>query len=672
MTQQFTRRRFIGTAAIGLPALGMAPALVRPAFAQDAREALGTKQGGAQGAHPGVHPLQAIMEKHPAALRAELNGVHPRVFTTSAGLEQLRQRAKGSHAAIWKKALSNLVAMKEEPEASPAQTRRAQNTVGIGMVGAALAYKIEGEQRFLDAAKKYMDAAVSYPVWGYSFSKPDVDLAAGHLLYGMGTAYDLLFDVLSAEERNKYRDKIVRQARIMAAHFSPKPGMSYSYSQNHCFIPISGLAVAAYAVYDEVPEAANWAALSRAIFTQVLAVASPDGYFYEGVEYWIFSMPWIIHGLDAFAHAAGDDLYDQPSLRKTHLYIAHSITPNGQDIFDFGDAFEGPITRAHEGHEADRTHPGGKLHSNYNLLYRLAARFGNGDAQGVANWMESLGHVCAEDFWSLLWLDPSIKATPIAKLPPHHHFDDLGTIYWRSDWTDKATAFAFRAGPPEGHHAATMIPKMPDWHLSMGHSHPDAGSFILFGGGSYLTGPKGYAGIPSSKISNTLLIDGQGQANEGKGHDAFDDYPYDRLNRIRITTAVLGKDHADIIADITSAYKPELGVESLVRRFSFARGAFTTSDTLRASKPVVLTAQVHGDRDIVQESPQRFIIQDKPTSLKVEVRSKAAKAVVEPGYVISAGPPGNVDKGPKQQRGNVVRTSLPAAQQATLVTSMKF
>lgn len=665
MKQHFTRRRFLGTAALALPALGVAPA-----FGQDAREALGTRQGEA---HTGsVHPLQALMAAHPAPLRREFHGVHPRVFTTAAGLEQMRQRARGSHRALWQQALGKLVAMREEPAVAPAQARRAQNTVGIGMVGAALAYRIEGEQRYLDAARRYMDAAVSYPVWGYSYSKPDIDLAAGHLLYGMGAAYDLLYDALSAEERSRYRDKLVRQARILAAHFMPQPGKTYSYSQNHCFIPVSGLAVAAYALFDEVPEAATWAALSRAIFHQVLAVASPDGYFYEGVEYWVFSMPWIIHGLDAFAHAAGDDMYDLPALRKTHLYMAHSLTPNGQDIFDFGDAFEGPVTRARVGHEAERTHPNGKLHSNYNLLYRLASRFGNPEAQGVAAWMQSLGHVCAEDFWSLQWFDAELPATPMARIAPHHHFDDLGTVYWRSDWSEKATAFAFRAGPPEGHHAATLIGKMPDWHLSMGHSHPDAGSFILYGGGSYLTGPKGYAGIPRSSLSNTLLVDGQGQAKEGAGHDAFAGYPYARLDSIRITKLELGSDHADIVADLTGAYRPELGIERLQRRFSLARGSWTTSDTMRASKPVVLTAQVHGDRAIQQQGARSFVVAGSPAALKVELLSKAARAVVEPGLVISAGPPGNVDKGPKQQRGNVLRISLPAARQATLVNRMTF
>lgn len=664
MTQIVGRRRFLGAAALTGPVLA-----TRQALAQDAREALGTMIGKATG---GPHPLEGIMQAHPASMRKELHGVHPRVFFTRDGLEQLRQRARGSHRALWTRALERLVALREDPPPAPAQKRRAQNTVAMGIVGAALAYKVEGEARYLEAARRYMDAAASYQVWGYTFSKPDVDLAAGHLLYGMGFAYDLLHDVLSAEERTRYRDKLLRQARIMYAHFKPAPGKSYSYSQNHCFIPMAGLAVASYALWDDAPEAAQWAALSRAIFTRVLEVSSPDGYFYEGVEYWIFSMPWIIHALDAFAHAAGDDMYDTPNLRKAHLYIAHSITPNGQDVFDFGDVFEGPVTRSRVGEEPARTHPNGKLHSNYNLLYRLAARFRNPEAQGIAAWMQSLGHSCEEDYWSLAWFDPAVPAKPMSAIEPWHHFDDLGTVYWRSNWTQKATAFAFRAGPPEGHHVAGILAKLPDWHLEMGHSHPDAGSFMLYGGGTYLTGPMGYAGIPSSKLSNTILIDGQGQANEGGGHDAFRDYPYDRLNQIRITSAKLGRNQAEIVAELAGAYRPELGVERLERRFTFAHNGWTTTDRMHATKPVVLTAQVHGDTAISQSAQRSFVIAGKPSSLKVDVQTLGVKAVIEPGVVIAAGPPGHVDQGPREERGMVLRLSLPASQDATLVTTMRF
>lgn len=663
MNSTFTRRRFLG-AGLSLPALALQNAL-----AQDERESLGTGRGKPMA---GPHPLQALMATHPAPLRRALQGVHPRVFVTADGLEALRTRAKGSHRAQWQAALAGLIAMRQPPAAAPAQKRRAQNDTAIGIIGAALAYRIEGDARYLEAARRYMDAAVSYPVWGYTYSKPDIDLAAGHLLYGLGAGYDLLYDVLTPAERTRYRDKLVRQAGILAAHFMPAPGKSYSYSQNHCFIPVAGLAVAAYALWDETPDAARWAALARAIFSRVLEVASPDGYFYEGVEYWIFSMPWIVHALDAFAHAAGDDLYDRPALRRAHLYLAHSLTPNGQDVYDFGDVFEGPVTRARKGEEPARTHPGGKLNSNYNLLYRLAARFADPQAQGVADWMASLGHVCAEDFWTLLWRDPGLAAAPMAALPPYHHFDELGTVYWRSDWTPRATAFAFRAGPPEGHHVASLIGRLPDWHLETGHAHPDAGSFILYGAGTYLTGPMGYAGIPTSKLSNTLLIDGQGQANEGGGHDAFRDYPYARLDAIRFASVKLGRDGAELVADLTGAYRPELGVEQLQRRFRYAGGVWTVIDTLRASKPVVLTAQVHGDSAIASTGGQHYLVQGAPAALAVEVGTTGAKAVIEPGIVVAAGPPGHVDRGPTEERGTVLRLSLPASRDATLVTTLSI
>jgi hypothetical protein len=195
---------------------------------------------------------------------------------------------------------------------------------------------------------------------------------------------------------------------------------------------------------------------------------------------------------------------------------------------------------------------------------------------------------------------------------------------------------------------------------------------MLYGGGSYLTGPMGYAGIPTSQLSNTLLVDGQGQANQGHGHDAFKDYPYARLDSIRITSVTLGRDRADIVADLGGAYRPELGIERLERRFSFAHGAWTTTDRMRASKPVVLTAQVHADQAIEQVAQRSFVIAGKPSSLKVDVKTLGAKAVIEPGVVTAAGPPGNVDKGPTEQRGTVLRLSLPASRDATLVTSMRF
>ena len=88
----------------------------------------------------------------------------------------------------------------------PAEKRRQQNDVGIAIAEAAFIYKVEGDRKYLNAARRYMDAAVSYDIWGYASNKPNVDLAAGHLLYGLAWGYDLLYHDLTEPERTRYRE----------------------------------------------------------------------------------------------------------------------------------------------------------------------------------------------------------------------------------------------------------------------------------------------------------------------------------------------------------------------------------------------------------------------------------------------------------------------------------
>jgi hypothetical protein len=643
------------------------------AFAQDAREALGPKDRPAKANEP--HPLTGLMARLNSSLRPELRGKHPRVYVAEEGLGKLRERARTTHRDLWRRALEQVRALRKDPPPAPAQERRAQNEVGIGIAEAALAYKIEGDRKYLDAAKKYLEAAVSYDVWGYIYNKPNVDLAAGHLLYGMGWGYDLLYHDLTEAERARYRDKLARHARLLVDYYKPKPGRTYSYSQNHVFIPMAGLAVAAYALYDEVADAPEWARLARAIYDRVLATYSPDGYYYEGFEYWIFSTPWLVHYLDAHAHATGEDLFDRPGFRQMHLYVAHSMLPGGKYVFDFGDIYEGPLTRAGKGDEYKRANPGGRFHTNYNILYRLAARFRSPEAQGVAAWLESLDQYNAENYWSLLWYEPTVPVVSINRQQPWHYFPDHEVVFWRSDWSANATAFAFKCGPPEGHHTNEKLKAFPDWHLSAGHAHPDANSFIIYARGKYLTGDTGYAGLPMTEQHNTVLIDGRGQAREGKGHDVFDDVPYERLNRIRIAEVKLESNFAYVRGDAAAAYEPVLGVLRFDRHFLFtAPDGFAIWDDLAAKEPRTFTSLLHADERIEALGKNSYIIKNHNARLRATVAApEDAQAGIEPNIVTAAGRPGSVDKGERQERGLrlAISTGAPATS-ARLVMLLKI
>lgn len=631
-------------------------------FAQDAQELAAEKAANAK--LKGEHPLVQIAKSKPSSIRKELEGVHPRVFMSQAEIDQLKEKAK-THPELWQTALSRVRALTAEPAPAPAQERRVQNEVGLGIAEAAFVYKVTGDKKYLDAAMKYIDAGISYDTWGYTYNKPNVDLAAGHLLYGMGWGYDLLYHDLTPAQRTKIKDKLVKQAKLLHDFFRIKNGKTYAYSQNHTFIPISGLAVTAYALMDEVPEAKEWAATSRAIFDRVLATLGEDGYFYESMEYWIFSMPWIIHYMDAHAQSTGEDLYKGlAGLENTHKFIAHITLPGGEFNFDYGDIYAGPITRARKGNDYERERINGKFRTNYNILYNLATRFGSGEAQGVADWVKSKGQVNAEEYWTFIWYNPKIKPVSIEDQPKYHWFKDHGVVFWRSSWADDATAWSYKAGPPEGHAATAKVKAFPDWRLSSGHAHPDAGGFIIWSKGRYLTGDSGYAGVPMTEHHNTVTFDGLGQAKEGKGHDAFAGVSYDLMNKIRVTDVKFADGKVTIDSDLRAAYEPEVGVEKFTRRVSFtAPGEFLVEDDIKTSKPRKIVSFLHSDT-VIEKSGSGFVFEPGSTNLFVElIEPSGLEAIIEKNVLTAPGRPGSVDKGEREERG--VRLAISPKQPAT-------
>ncbi len=601
-------------------------------------------------------------------LKPQYMGVHPRVYFTDAELKVLRTRAHGVDKVWWQRQLASLRVLKGPPPAPPAQARRNQNTVGLAIAEAAFAYRIQGTPRILALTKEYMNAACSYPVWGYTYDKPNVDLAAGHLLYGVAVGYDLLYHDLTPPERARYRACIAFHGHLVYEFFRPRPGHKWTFSQNHTFIPIAGLGVAAYAVYGEVPEAAQWAALARAIYKRVLETYSQDGYYYEGVEYWIFATPWLIHYLDALKHAAGVDLFNQSGLRKADLYMAYSMTPGGQLPFDFGDVYEGAITRAHQGSPYRRSHPNGHFRTNYNLLYDLAAQFHSPQIQGVADWLRSLGQTSQEPWWTLAWRDPNLPSEPMTRLKPWHWFHDHDVVFWRSGWGPSATAIAFRCGPPEGHSATGLIPRLPAWRRSEGHNHPDINSFIIWAHDAYLTGNSGYAGVPRSISANTLLVDGKGQGHTG-GHDAWKGFPYTLLNKVRIVKAVLTSSGFDIEGEAAGAYDPSLGLTEYQRELKMTSpGQIVVEDHIASTRPDTYSEVLHADRGIIERRPDDFTLEGYGGALQADLKQpRNVSESIEKNMVVGPGKPGSVQKGTLEQRGMrvVVSTKHP-------VTSAEF
>jgi hypothetical protein len=611
-------------------------------------------------------PAYADLLAKPVTLKRELVGVHPRVFVTRDELAALRVRARSD--AGWKRVLASLPAMKVDPPVSPGpQERRSQNDVAFAIVGVSLAYAVERDPAYLAAAKKWTLAAIDYEPWGYTYYKPNVDLAAGHLLYAIGCAYDLLYDDLVPAERDRIRTSLERHAQLVADYFTLTPGKTLFFTQNHDFIPTSGLAVTALALLGESPRAESWARLARAHHSRANQLLSPDGHYYEGMEYWIFAAPWLVHFYDAWEHATGESLWELGPARNWKYYLAHALLPNGQDAFDFGDIWEGPLTRAHGGAEYDRVFPGGTLQSNYNLLYRVAARFHDPEAQAVAERYAAFRHSNLEEYWTLLWRDPALAPEPMHRFPLYHYFEDMGVVYFRTSWGADATAFALKAGPPEGHRAARLRARAPEWRMDSGHSHPDNGSFIIWAKGRYLTGDTGYAGQPQARHHNTITIDGVGQGI-GDGHDVWRDMPYDQLDRVRIASVKAAPGSMTIEMEFAAAYPATAGVRELHRTFAFrAPGTFQLSDTIVLDSPRRIESYLQSDTPVTRAGGSPMLGE----GLKVTVKSSADATVATDRTMLTApGRPGSITEGPSDQRGYHVRIETAPTARAVITTTL--
>lgn len=633
--------------------------------------AVAPRLAAAAGREETIPPFAQLLDR-PVRLKPELAGVHPRVFVTAKGLDALRERARTTHREDWQKVLDSLPALAGDPPPPPGpQARRSQNNVAHAIAGVSLAWAVERRPDLLEAAKKWTLAAIDYEPWGYTYSKPNIDLAAGHLLYAIGWAYDLLWPELTPDERARIRASLERHAALVYEHFTPGGTRTrFEFTQNHNFIPTAGLGVAALALLGESPAAGKWAAAAYAHHHRANQLLSPDGYYYEGIEYWIFSAPWLVHFADAWEHATGESLWELGPYRNWKHYVAHVLLPNGQDAFDFGDAWEGPLTRERKGEEIGRLYPGGALQSNANILYRVAARLQDPETQAVAERCRAFGHTSLEEPWTLLWRDASLAAAPLSRLPLSRHFADSGVVFHRTSWRTDALALAFKAGPPEGHRAARLLSRVPEWRSSTGHSHPDAGSFIVWAKGRLVVGDTGYAGRPQARHHNTIVVGGLGQGLE-KEHDAWEGMDRTALDRVRIEEAAFGGSSVRVVAEMAAAYPPAAGLVTFRRELTYTSpGRFRVRDQVETTADRPVEWFLHADRPFEIDGSSFRLSTGSALLRGRAARPQGARLRAGPTILMAPGQPGSIEQGRQDQRGFelVIAPAAPARATAFDVT----
>jgi len=592
-----------------------------------------------------------------ASLLPRWHGRWPRLALDAEGLKALRAQLDAEPEL----ARTLVPATPPQPNLKAEGSRSLTPELGK-LEHSAFLWRLTGQEKFGDAVRRSLPLLAkitAQPVTLHHGPNAN-DLDAGHTLRALAFAYDWLRGSGWPDaEVAALRQTLTVQARAvyeeLRDHYS-----TFAYDQNHTSIPVSGLALAGWALHGDEPEAPAWAGWARNCLDRTAQVLGGDGFYYEGGSYYTFGFPWIALHAVVLKRLNGEDWTQRAVFRDLEKYVAHLTLPGRSFIFDFGDW--GP-RKGQVGYDSP-WHTVKTSMTTWPLVALSSAGASVAAREAVIGWLPP-----SEDPFYAPWrgssqIPRSVRNLDPAIVPTHHHFASHDALFWRSSWNDNdATAVMFKCGPPLGHHAAPLVARFPEWRMNSGHVHPDAGQFLIWTKGSFVAGDTGYTAQKFTRDHNTLLVDGNGQLRDGRYH-VYRDVDYDRLNELRLANVWHTPEAMAATAVMESGYDPSLEVKQLRRHLLLVAGKWLLiRDDLAASAPRTLSFLWHTDREPGQAGPSRWLLKNG--------NSSALLVALTPPDGVQAGPAivpaytGTPDHGEPLQRGwSLELRAAPAREQS--------
>ncbi|MFC1650812.1 DUF4962 domain-containing protein [Candidatus Latescibacterota bacterium] len=572
----------------------------------------------------------------PQALN-EVRGVHPRIYLTDERIGELRKLIKTTHKPLWEEVRAqadNITRRDPPPYMDENEWKNIEQLymrpVGNNIPFMALAYVLTEDEKYLKSAVKWAMASCNYETWGlYEFS--GIDLATGHQLFGLGILYDWCYDALDEDTRRIIRETIIRRGSYMfdvaaggrmvkdveVYRRHPWTQWDEAYLQNHLWDNSCGLSVAGLAIFDEYDDSTRWLAFTLDKYKRTLEVLGDDGASHEGVSYWCYGMEYMLK----FLHIARDyldaDLFDHEWLRNTAKFCLYVGIPRNSwtqsnMIVNYGDS---------------------PRQSGYGPDYQLralAGEYSDGHAQWLAGEFDRSNVAHTISRWlNLIWHDPTVPETPPDDLPTMHHFEDIGIVTSRSDWSGDESFIFFKCGPYIGHNA---ISEMIYDHSSGHHVHPDTNNFMLIGNGEWMIRDDGYWGKYTG-YHNTLIIDNGEQL--GGGYPAFNGAePHAVQARPRITRAVSTPEYDHITGDATESYPSASGLQHYIRHMVFLKpDVLLVIDDISLDETRELELRFHPEQQQSERTGDVFFMTGEKNILRLEPLTLEGVGVIDENLV---------------------------------------
>ncbi|MFO7775738.1 MAG: heparinase II/III family protein, partial [Candidatus Hydrogenedentota bacterium] len=265
---------------------------------------------------------------------------HPRLFFSAGEAEQIRERNDSDPllADAWSVLRDQADAMLDLDPIEREQVGR--RLLGVSRTALrrvsylAFAYRMTGEEAYLDKAEEEMLAAAGFSDWN-----PSHFLDVGEMTAALAIGYDWLYDDLSSESRETIREAIVDKG--LQTSFD-QAGWWVDATNNWSPVCHGGLTMGALAVMEDEPALAE-DVIVRAMenIHRPMNAYGPNGGYPEGPGYWSYGTSFNVLLIDALASALGQDfgLSEHERFMASSSYYLHMHGPT-LGYFNYSDNSE--------------------------------------------------------------------------------------------------------------------------------------------------------------------------------------------------------------------------------------------------------------------------------------------------------------------------------------------
>lgn len=276
------------------------------------------------------------------------NSQHPRVIINTERKAKLLEWCKTDADFIrWKEnaiTAADAALKNKLPEYTPDE-RGTIISVGrdakSSLMNMAMAYMLTSEQKYIDGAWPILEAVGNFPDW-----HPEHFLDVGEMCAGVALAYDWMYDGFTNEQREFIREAIKKHALTPAMDaYTDKSSPANRYDWTHSgtnwnAVGNGGITMAALAIAGDDSSEIAFQAVTNSISSigYMMKSFAPEGAWFEGVQYWGYTMEFFGFQLASLFSALGTDygLTKSPGVSKTAYYPVNLTRPNGK-VYRFSD-----------------------------------------------------------------------------------------------------------------------------------------------------------------------------------------------------------------------------------------------------------------------------------------------------------------------------------------------